>query len=75
MSELDFAVLDAIGYNFNFGADGPKSFSTENIYRQFGPAQDPDSAVPKPTTLALVIGALGTMGAVTRRRRTVRAAP
>ncbi len=75
VSELDFAALDAIGYNFNFGADGPKGFSTANIYRQFGAAQDPDSAVPEPTTWALVIGALGTMGAVTRRRRTVRAAP
>jgi hypothetical protein len=60
VSALDFAALDAIGYNFTFGDNVPLSLTTAEIAREFG--------VPEPSAWALMILGFGLTGASMRRR-------
>lgn len=63
VTALDLALFDAIGWNTNVDvlANPGYAFSTADMYRAF--------AVPEPTSLALMLAALGVMGVVTRRQR------
>lgn len=59
---LDFAALDAIGYNFAFDpTQGDHSYTTGQIASLFG--------VPEPATWALLIAGFGGAGVMLRRRR------
>ena len=60
---LDLALLDAVGWNLNVDviANAGYTFSTAQMYQAF--------AVPEPATWAMMIGGIGFVGGVARRRR------
>jgi PEP-CTERM motif len=61
---LDLALFDAIGWNLNVDVTANPGYrmSTAQMYSDFA------SSVPEPSSVALLLAALGIMGAVSRRR-------
>jgi hypothetical protein len=59
---LDLAAFDAMGWNLSVNALTYGGQSSADIYRQF-------MAVPEPATWALLIAALGVMGATRRKKQ------
>ena len=64
---LDLALLDAIGWNTNVNVTTNPlyTFTTAQVYSAF------ISQVPEPATWAMMIGGIGFVGGVARRRRDV----